>query len=334
MKLCNVCRKPLTSKNSLKASGVKASKSGIHPYCRDCNAAACRARRAAAKFKLADNTLPPDARPTQVYPEFVPRKAPAGGDLRSPLPPQLSSRLEKFVIIPDVHHNDAHPDYRVMLRAMNIFEPEGIMVLGDFGDAASLSAHPKTERGADDFKAEVAGIEKELDILDRLPGVKWKKYIEGNHEWRLQRYLANNAQALMGMLDIKSCLHLVERGWEFTPYMNHTSIGKIHFTHDTGQAGVNAHRSAQMIFMGSAVIGHTHRMAYEVRGVWGGPPVVTAMFGWLGNPEKITYVHQAAAAMWPRGFGLGYHDLETGLVYLVPVPIVNGTCLVEGRLVK
>jgi len=371
-KHCNKCRLELTPLNSIKDTGPKASRDGVKSICRECNATECRQRREERKARdvgSAVGYLLGGARPTPVAPTFnvrSPRASPLRSTpLRQSEPPVLdtphappargapvfetvkpssgsrlltqpgtSATLERFVIIPDVHHPEAHDDYRVMLRAMDVFQPEGIVVLGDFADAESLSAHPKTQKGAEDFKSEVDAVMAELDILDRLPRVKWKKYIEGNHEYRLQRYLANNAQALMGMLDIKSCFHLIERGWDFTPYMKPTRVGKIHFTHDTGQAGQNAHRSAQMIFMGSAVIGHTHRMAYEVRGVWDGLPVVSAMFGWLGNPEKVTYIHQAGAAMWPRGFGLGYHDLSTGLVYMVPVPIVNGTCVVEGVLVK
>lgn len=325
MDRCNRCNVIQTPDNTRSAAKGKGRKSGLRTVCRSCENEDRRvARKEKQNAPLQGRshfvTYTPEPLPTPVVPEKQVHE------------PQVL--LEKFAIIPDCHHPHAHKDYRVMLRALQAFQPHGLVILGDFADAESLSAHPKTEKGASDFAEEVAAVNAELDILDKVvPNLHWKKYIEGNHEWRLQRYLANNAQALMGMLNIQQCFKLVERGWEFTSYMHHTRIGKIHFTHDTGTAGMNAHRNARDIFMGSAVIGHTHRMAYEVRGVWGGAPVVTAMFGWLGDPAAVTYIHQAAAAMWPRGFGIGYHDKSSGLCYMTPVPIVNGTCVVNGQLV-
>ena len=59
------------------------------------------------------------------------------------------------------------------------------------------------------------------------------------------------------------------------------------------------------------------------------------MFGWLGDVEEIDYMNQVKARKeWSLGFGLGYLDTKTGVVYLVPVPIINGTVLIEGKIVS
>ena len=34
------------------------------------------------------------------------------------------------------------------------------------------------------------------------------------------------------------------------------------------------------------------------------------------------------------GFGIGYHDPTTDLVYLVPVPIVKYTCMINGHVIQ
>lgn len=206
------------------------------------------------------------------------------------------------------------------------------MLLGDWMDAESLSSHAPTKPGIRDFEEELDHARERLDELDNL-GASKKVYIMGNHEWRLERYLAERAPALFKSVNLPTLLGLHERGWVTSDYHETYKLGKLNITHDTGSAGLNAHRSAATDHMGSTVIGHTHRMAYEVRGKLGGAPYVAAMFGWLGDPKKVDYLHQAKAAHWTHGFGLGYVQ-DNGVVHIVPVPIVNGTCVVEGRLVR
>ena len=47
---------------------------------------------------------------------------------------------------------------------------------------------------------------------------------------------------------------------------------------------------------------------------------------------EIDYMSRAKATKdWTLGFGIGYLHPKTGVAYMVPVPIVNYTCLVEGK---
>jgi hypothetical protein len=151
----------------------------------------------------------------------------------------------------------------------------------------------------------------------------------GNHEFRLERYIAKNAPAVEGLFSYENWVE--DHGWETVPYLSTYKLGKLNITHDTGTAGMNAHRDAASAHMGSTVIGHTHRLAYEVRGKVDGVPYLAAMFGWLGDPAKITYLHNAKAAHWVHGFGIGYM-LEDGVTHVQPVPIIDGKCMVEGKL--
>jgi hypothetical protein len=62
---------------------------------------------------------------------------------------------------------------------------------------------------------------------------------------------------------------------------------------------------------------------------------VGAQFGWLGDIKKVDYMHQVKVRrMWSLGFGVGYHDTETGMVYLQPVPIIHYTACVEGKVYR
>jgi hypothetical protein len=141
-----------------------------------------------------------------------------------------------------------------------------------------------------------------------------------------------NAEQLYPFAHFTDVVELSSR-WTFVPYRKTYKLGRLYLTHDTGKAGPNAHRQARDAHMGNTIIGHTHRMAYEVKGTFQGQPHLAAMFGWLGDADKAgTYLHEAASSDWAHGFGLGYME-EDGTVHVQPVPIINGKALVEGRLV-
>ena len=246
---------------------------------------------------------------------------------------RVEEPLEPVVIVPDCHiPNHDERAWGLMLRVALHLKPKHIVILGDFADGETLSAHPATKPGEVSFEQEVAGVQKCLDQLDGL-GATNKIYIEGNHEFRLDRYLMERAPAMFHAIKWQNVLNLYERGWQWVPYRKSVALGKLHLTHDTGTAGMNAHRQAAQKFGGSAAIGHTHRMSYEVRGRFEGVPYLAAMFGWLGDAEKAaSYMHEASAAEWVHGFGVGWLEPATGVVHVQPVPIVNGKCVVNGRL--
>ncbi len=220
-----------------------------------------------------------------------------------------------------------------MLAAARLFRPDIIVVQGDFGDFYSCSAHDKNPTRTNDLEYEVGKIKEARAQLDAL-GATRKIFIEGNHEFRLARYLSSNAPAVFKMLTVPELFELKENGWDYVPYKSSVRLGKLHLTHDTGTAGQNAHRQSMNAFQGSVVIGHTHRMEYSVLGNADGPPQVGAMFGWLGDFKEIDYLHAIQAKRnWVHGFGLGFME-SNGVVHLQPVPIVNGSCCVLGQIIR
>lgn len=306
-KTCPRCTqsKPLSEYNKNKAHA-----DGVGTYCRACES---------ARRRKVEPTAPvPEVR------TYAPPPPP------SPKPPEED--LQRVLIIPDCHvPNHDERAWALLLRVGLWLKPDVIVVLGDFADGETLSAHPATKPGERDFEDEVVEVRKALDQLEML-GASRRIYIEGNHEFRLDRYLMSQAPAMFRSLRWQQLLDLERRGWEWVPYRKSVQVGKINFTHDVGSAGMNAHRVAAKSFHGSAVIGHTHRMSYEVTGRFEGSPYLGAMFGWLGNAEKAGgYLHEAKAADWVHGFGIGYLE-PSGVVHVQPVPIVNGRCVVQGRL--
>jgi predicted phosphodiesterase len=242
--------------------------------------------------------------------------------------------LERIFFLSDPHipYHDKRA-FELTLRALKRFKPTILISVGDFVDFYAVSSYSKDPRRAYDLEGELGVANATLDRIDKLtPGAR-RVYIAGNHEDRLQRFLKDKAPQLLWANDVPKLLRLRERGWEYVAYKNDIRIGKVHITHDVGSAGrYNAFKCLDT-YQTNIVTGHTHRLVYVVEGDATGGRKVSAQFGWLGDVEQIDYMHRVKARReWTLGFGYGYLAPRTGYVYLVPVPIVNNSCVVEGRL--
>lgn len=237
--------------------------------------------------------------------------------------------MKKILFVPDTHA-PYHDERAVSLveQVVEEWQPEILVVGGDWADNLAVSGHAKSRAGLGNLKDELLAAATRLETLSR--GIKERHFVMGNHETRLERYVAQRAPELDGLLNIADMLCL-QKWTSITPYNETFKLGKLNITHDLGESGQNAHRSAAAAYMGSAIINHTHRMAYEVIGRQIGPPVVAAMFGWLGDYRAVEYLHRAKAKRWPLGFGIGRME-PSGVVHVTPVPIVNYKACVEGVL--
>lgn len=248
------------------------------------------------------------------------------------------AELAKVLFIPDTHVPYHHRlSWYTMLAAMRDWRPEHIVILGDFADMYSVSAHEKDPSRANKLEWELEAANECLDELDAL-GSRWKYYVEGNHEDRWTRFLRDRCPEFASLdgrgLHLREQLRITERGWRWTPYKRTLRLGKLNITHDLGKAGRNAHRDAEALYQSCTVIGHTHSMELSVVGNRRGKAHVSAMFGWLGDNEDVDYLHfDKAARFWVNGFGIGRME-KTGVIHLAPIPIVNGACVVEGKLFK
>lgn len=245
--------------------------------------------------------------------------------------------LERVLFIPDTHRPFHDKDaWSLMLRAARVFKPDRVVVLGDFADFYAVSSHDKNPARVSSLESEIEDVNVGLDEIQSL-GATNVHFVEGNHEWRLARYLSKNAAALHGMLSVPELFRLEERGFTWTPYMQALRIGHLTITHDVGEAGIYAVKRARDAAEGNIVIGHVHAMGIHYSGSAMGIVRVGAAFGWLGHSETAgDYIHAIKKARsWVHGFGIG-HMLSDGTIHLQAVPIVNGACVVpiESRLIS
>jgi predicted phosphodiesterase len=241
-------------------------------------------------------------------------------------------RLEKWLIVPDTHapYHDEQA-WKLLLKVGRAFKPDGVAHLGDIGDFYKVSAHskdPARRLQFDDEREITKGCRQDLDNLEP----KKKKFVKGNHEHRLERYMWDKAPEL-DFVSVDKALKLKENGWEVTDYRDYTNVGKLRLTHDTGQGGKYTAARAAETFQASVAIGHHHAMQYFVTGDATGERKLGVSFGWLGDADKADYMHRIKARqLWSLGFGIAYRDTRTDVVHVVPIPIIDYRCMVEGKV--
>lgn len=239
----------------------------------------------------------------------------------------------RCLFIPDVHipYHDKRA-WALMLKAMRSFRPQIIVTMGDFGDYYAVSKFSKDPERADKLESEFKAQGHCLDDLDSL-GAKEKIFIAGNHSKRFDLYIADNAPELHGIMSIRKALNLDKRGWRWVGYRDDFKLGKVYLTHDVGATGRNMGHKAIDIYQHSIITGHGHRMIYIVEADGLGTPILSAQFGWLGDLSYIDYQHRIVATKaYVLGFGVGYLERSSGILFANPVPIVNYRCMVEGRI--
>jgi predicted phosphodiesterase len=241
-----------------------------------------------------------------------------------------ADRTTRILICPDVHIPYQDPvAWECFLRVAEQWKPDILVLLGDVVDFYQVSVHPKDPTRKITFQEEIAATNQELGRVGALK-VPEVVYCEGNHETRLQRMLTAQAPQLVGMVDVRDLLQVDRRGWTWVPYGTHHRIGKLHFTHDIGHCGVYAARQSSMAFGHNIIFGHTHRAGAHYESTVNGDRHVAWMMGWLGDPSAIDYQHRAKVMRNSQhGFGIAHLD-QHGNGWVHFVPIIEGTCVVDG----
>lgn len=242
--------------------------------------------------------------------------------------------MKRVLFIPDTHapyHNKRA--WRLLIRVIRKWRPHIIVFLGDFGDFYSVSQFPKDPKRKLDLGWEIEVINKLLDEIQSC-GAEQVIFIEGNHEYRLFNFIKQKAIEIAGITpDIIKAFKLKERGWVHVPYRDHYKLGKVYLTHDVGATGRNAAHKVLDTYQHSAITGHTHRISYAIEADGVGEPILSTTFGWLGDLSRVDYTHKITATKaYVLGFGIGYLEEKTGLLFATPVPIIKYKCMVEGKV--
>ncbi len=276
--------------------------------------------------------IPPDSRPPTTPLPSVSVDVSSHGITSDPYASANDSE-HRILFIPDVHvpyHSKLA--WRTALAVAQHWQPTAIVVLGDFLDLMCVSSHPKKPGVALSLEHEISAGRECLDQVDAL-GARYRYYVAGNHEARLNRYIAKHAPMFDDLLSVRELLGLDERGWRHTPYGDGLTLGELYITHDLGLAGKYAVRRSVDAAWQSTVIGHVHRaeVVYQKNAL--GKVVKGASFGWLGEPKYADYMKvRVRQRQWTHAVGICHMD-ASGKADISVVPIENGRCRVEGHVV-
>lgn len=242
--------------------------------------------------------------------------------------------IEGILLLPDTHvpYHDKRA-WELALKVGQANKVKHIIHLGDLADCYAISAHSKNPLRTTEkrMKHEVDAVRAAVRDMNSV-GATTKAFVEGNHEDRLPRYLADKAPDLFD-LDSLQPQHLFGfGGWIYRRYREDHRLGKLYAVHDIGYAGRYAAQRVLDTYQHNVVSGHTHRLSYIVEGNAAGESHVSATLGWLGDARAADYMHRVKAMRdWQLGFGIAWLDTKTGHVHVQPVPIVNYKCVVGGK---
>lgn len=257
----------------------------------------------------------------------------------------MRKKLVKHLLLSDLHIPDVNIDaLHAVYKMIPDLKPDYLHINGDFLNFTGISkytADPYYHVSITDEIQTGRILLHELITITQSSNPKCKIYFkEGNHEFRLQTYLATHAEQLADLavggvrvISIKHLLELDKYNVEYLPYRDAIQFGDVLIEHgDTVRmkAGYTAHGMLDKRGM-SVIIGHTHRLALVTRSQFG-----RTIFGIEGgclcnlNPTPRYAVYPD----WTNGFAVAYADPELKTFHPQVVPIINNSFVFNGKLYK
>lgn len=246
------------------------------------------------------------------------------------------SKIKTALVIPDCHipYHDEKA-YQLMIDVAKDLNPDEIVILGDYADFYAINSHGKKPDMTHLLQEEVTAVVEKLIQLKKLfPDAK-RVYIEGNHEYRLGRYVASKCPDLYGVVDVRSILELNILGFDFVPYtpnQQYKILGsKLVARHEPLAGGKHVAQNTVEKAMSSVIFGHTHRIQEAQVVTMDGHNYRGISSGWLGDKESPVMQYVKSHHQWAQGFSV-VRVLEDGTWFNQLVHIIDYKCCVDGYI--
>lgn len=218
----------------------------------------------------------------------------------------INSYMIKTLFIPDCHIPfEDKKAYDLMTTIGLVYDPHYIVILGDFADYYSVNSHGKHPLLNHPLIKEIDAVNKRLDELDEFfPDTK-KIYIEGNHEFRLERYLYSKAPELFGLTEPKHLFKIESRpNWtwvKYEPGQIYNIPGTSFFAGHVPDSMSSPQASARKNLV-NLVYGHIHKQEIVRLNTRDKKTILNACPGWLGDKSNNKVF----------GFVNGHHQWHLG----------------------
>lgn len=201
---------------------------------------------------------------------------------------------------------------------------------GDNNDFYQISPFDKNPQRIPNMQADIDDTKYMYDRHSKMfPDVK-KELLEGNHCYRLQRFLWSSAAALSSLssLTIPELFKLKDFGIDYIPYEQGLMINGIFLAIHGDIASIHSGYTAKRMFEkhgGCGICGHCHRGGsfykrdrFGIWGWWEGFCLCHLNPDWIKNPN------------WVQGFSLIHFKGDR--FWVEQIPIINHKFMYGGKL--
>jgi len=239
-----------------------------------------------------------------------------------------------FIALGDLHaprHNEMAVE--IATAVIEDVQPDCLVTLGDMLDCSQFSSHDPTPHELEsDYASDLDYVSGLLDRWQDSCG--WLAFIEGNHEFRVDRWAAKTAEGrgAYSMLAPRLQLSRDRKNFTYIPYGSangkypHYKLNsRIRCIHGWSYAQ-HATKAHLRMSQGKSIIhGHTHRADMSmIQNIWQEGGFIQAVSaGCLMKPIPTYGV--GSPVDWVNAFIIGYMGRSSDTIYTIP--ITNTGCV-------
>jgi predicted phosphodiesterase len=248
-------------------------------------------------------------------------------------PKNIKSEIQtykKIVALPDIHYPE-HINLLSIEKFLADYQPDILIYLGDVMDLSYLSKFEKENKlnVGNKLREEYNEVMKVMDKQIKLSKAKEVYFIEGNHEYRVQKFL-ETYPAGTGFIEIPVAMKLEERGINWVGLNEFVQIKDLFFTHGTYYNMYHARKHVDT-YQRNVIYGHTH--AWQVHSGYHPYdkklPYVAKSIGCLCNLNPTYMKHRPN--QWINSFYICEME-ENGRFSDNVIPIVNENFRIPGSI--
>ncbi len=230
------------------------------------------------------------------------------------------------LVIPDLHvpYEDKKALKLMYKVAKDLPKLKQVILLGDVLDFYSMSSHLKSPNIESILKNEIdCGKQFLQKLRSKFPSQNIK-FIEGNHEFRLQRYIKKNAPDLNGLLSTPELLDLDYLDIDWIPYgpeqlAQVLEIEDLCARHEPYSMSINFIRQTASKIHKSLMFGHTHQAAFRSTKNAMGKRVSVYSCGHMVQENHPCFDYYRSAKPWQKGFAIVYQTKNDWFVEQVNI---------------